>query len=252
MKIYTLSALILCALSSCTSYQYVKLQSNLEQTTKSKHYYHQDENVYLDFDFSGANLPMSIFVENVGKDTLYLDLARTFYLVDDVIVRNAIPDNEGRIRVHQDYHGQVTGITELETNPNVLIIPRGEKLKIYYNGFQFPYDKELKRKSRSTRVNSGGNYIYLNKLDISKNENPDFEVDFFFSTDSKFLKGYDVVCVFTPQLVFTDTRKPQYFPFKEPTIFYTSHASNAGGAIATTLVIGIGLVGILAPKDGAD
>ena len=246
MKNPILIACILIALSSCTSYQYVKLDSNLEQTTNSKHYYHQDENVYLDFDFSGPNLPMSIFVENIGRDTLYFDLSRTFYLVNDVIVRNAIPDKEGRIKVHQDYHGQLTGVRELESNENILIIPMGDKLKMYFDGFLFPYNKQFRNKSQSTRVLAEGKIHYINKLMLSDYETPDFEIDFFFATDPKFLNGYDVVCVFSPDAVYTDMRKPQNFPVKEPNVFYTSHKSQAGGAVATTLVLGIGILGILA------
>jgi len=243
---------LIIALSSCKSYQYVNLESNLNQTTKTKHYYHQDENVYIDFDFSGADFPMSIYVENIGSDTLYFDLSKTLYLVNDVIVRDAVPSNEGRIVVYQDKFGSDVGVSEMDTNQNVLIIPSGEKLKMYFNGFLFPYDKKLKKSMQAERVESGGKIYYVNSTEISDNQSPDYQIDFYFSTDSNFENGYDVVCVFSPESVYSDSRKPQNFPIKDPTIFYTSYESQAGGAIATIAVLGIGLVGILAPYQGED
>src|SRR5690554_5710157 len=97
MHFLYLFTLLFIGLTSCTSYQYVSLKSDLDQTTLSKHYYYQDDKVYVDFDFSGANFPTNIYLENIGSKPLYLDLERTLFLENDVILRNAIPGNTGYI-----------------------------------------------------------------------------------------------------------------------------------------------------------
>lgn len=249
MKYCYLFAILIVGLSSCTSYQYVSLKSNLDQTTNSKHYYFQDENVYVDFDFSGANFPTNIFLENTGNKPLYLDLEKTLFLENDVILRNAIPGNTGNISTFIEYEGQVSGVTTVNDHPNILYIPAGEKLSMYYAAFGFPYNQIIKLKS-TPKVEKVKGYNYrIKSLELSKNESPTYEIDFYFYTDSIRESGYDVVATFWPGKIYSKNIKPAEFPFKSPNIFYTSHVNENAKAAGYLALAGVTLTALILIPD---
>lgn len=235
-------------LSSCTTYQYVSLKSDMRQTKESKHYYYQDENVYVDFDFSGANFPTSIFLENIGNNPVYIDLEKTFFLEDDVILRNAIPGTTGTISTFIEYEGRVSGVTNSDKYPNILYIPAGEKISMYYNVFGFPYNQAVKYKSTPKMEKVKGYNYRIKSLELTKIESPNYEIDFFFYTDSTLERGYDVIATFWPDKIYTKNTKPSEFPFKNPNTFHTSHINETAQA-AGYLVLGLSLSALLLLPD---
>lgn len=249
MKSFYLCATLIIGLSSCTSYQYVSLKSELDQTTTSKHYYYQDENVYLDFDFSGANFPTSIFLENIGNKPLYIDLEKTFFLENDVILRNAIPGTSGTISTFIEYEGQVSGVTNADEYPNILQIPSGEKISMYYNVFGFPYNQTVKYKSTPKMEKVKGYNYRIKSLELTKNESPNYEIDFYFYTDSTLERGYDVIAMFWPDKIYTKNTNPSEFPFKTPNIFHTSHVNQEAKVAASLTIIGVALTALILLPD---
>lgn len=239
MKTLYFAAAIILGLSSCTSYQYVSLKSELKQTEKSNHYYYQDENVYVDFDFSGPNFPVSIFLENTGIEPLYLDLEKTLFLENDVILRNAIPGNTGNISTFKQYEGQVSGVVSVDDDNYILAIPAGEKILMTYPVFGFPYSELVKMNSTlKTEIVSGYSYR-IKSLQLPQNKAPNYEVDFYFYTDSTLKNGYDVITTFWPAKIYTQNKQPSEFPLKSPNIFYTSKVNKGAKALGTMTLLGL-------------
>lgn len=251
MKDLYLFAAIIIGLSSCTSYQYVSLKSNLVQTKQSKHYYYQDDNVYVDFDFSGANFPASIFLENIGREPLYLDLEKTLFLENDVILRNAIPGNTGTISTFIEYEGQVSGVTISDERPFILFIPAGDKISMIYTVFGFPYNETIKVNSTPKTERIKGYNYRIKSLELTKNESPNYEIDFYFYTDSTRESGYDVIATFWPDKIYTQNKQPKEFPYKNPNIFYTSH-ENGDAKTAYYFVMGLSLAALILLPDYED
>ncbi|NEN23720.1 hypothetical protein G3O08_09430 [Cryomorpha ignava] len=248
MKYHYFSAALIISLSSCTSYQYVSLKSELDQTTESKHYYYQ-ENVYVDFDFSGANFPMSIFLENIGSEPLYLDLEKTLFLENDVILRNGIPGNTGNISTFIKYEGQVSGVKSSDEYPNILYIPSGEKISMFYDVFGFPYNEVVKLNSTPKKERVEGYNYRVKSLELPKNQSPDYEIDFYFYTDSTHEDGYDVIATFWPDKIYTKNTKPTEFPFRNPNTFHTSQVNEAAQTAGYLTIIGLPLTALVLIPD---
>lgn len=235
MKYLAFFLLIILGLSSCTTYQYIALKSDLEKADNSGDFYYQDSLVRLDFNFWGQNFPVNVAVENIGDSDLYLDLARTLFLENDLIVSNAIQTEKGRISGNIDYmydglysSGTLSAVSETSVPSDVIYIPSGKKIELNYSAFSFPFSKEIRKESQSS-INSPNNPSHsLERYVYPENTAPNYGVRFYFIPNDPKAKGHITECTFSPNLVLTGSTPPAEFDYKGSDLFYTKYSQSDG------------------------
>lgn len=232
-------ALALILLSSCKSYQYTQLSSEMKQTTESHHYYIDNASVYIDFDFSGSNFPISIFIENVGAQDLYLNLSRTVFLENDVIVASAaLPNRRSNISVAEPENSS-------ESDPNIVLIPSGENIKLWYRTFPLPYNKKIRKHSKRQLYEEYGKKYILKYLDIPESAAPTYEIAFTFGNSVDFKNEWTESAFFHPGVVFTSLESPASFPIKNPNITYSTIHTAYGNASMSVFLIALSASAVL-------
>lgn len=82
-NIYLLSAiLIVITLSSCSTYQYVFLKSDLNQTEK-KEFYYENDTFLIKYSFNGRDCPLNIYVFNKLSVPLYANWRKSAVIIDN-------------------------------------------------------------------------------------------------------------------------------------------------------------------------
>ena len=220
-------------LSSCRSYQYTQLSSDLKQTTESHHYYINNDSVYIDFDFSGSNFPISIFILNVGSKDLYLDLSRTVFLENDVIVSSASLPKQRNDSLETDSIGVNS------SNPNKVLIPSGENIKLFYRAYSLAYNKNIRKKSKRELYEKYDKKYILKYHVIPESMAPLYEIAFTFGNSLDFKNGWTESAFFRPSVVFTSLESPKSFPIKNPNVTYSSIYTGYGNTSMTVFVIAL-------------
>ncbi len=233
MKTIFCFALTIVLLTSCNSYQYTLLSSDLMQTTESHHYYIDNDNVYIDFDFSGSNFPISIFVLNVSSKDLYLDLTNTYFLENDIIVASAAlpPRRDG-----SDVSNFKEGWTP---DQNRVLIPPGENIKLLYRAFPLVYNKKIRKHSKRQLYEKYGERYILKYLDIPESAAPTFEISFTFGNSIDFQNAWTESAFFRPGIVFTSLEPPSSFPLKNPNLTYSSIHTEYGNASMSVFLLAL-------------
>lgn len=74
-------------LSSCHSYQYVILKSELPKDASAHSvFYHEENGAVVYFDFYGVGMPIDITIHNDAEEDLYFDLSRSIFLQNGQVV----------------------------------------------------------------------------------------------------------------------------------------------------------------------
>ena len=219
MKFLAFSIAIILSLSSCTTYQFTTLKSDLEKVEGTNNFYYQDSLVRFDFDFWGQNFPTSIIVENTGDNDLFLDLSRTLFLKNNVIVSDAVPKVQGVISGFVQDTGNIQAYTETSSSENTVYIPTGKKIELNYSIFSFPFSKEIR--SKSTHVTERG-YVEYTPYIFPQNSAPQYSIRFYFRNLETDKEGYAIECSFWPDMVITKSISPKKFEFRGPDAFFTN------------------------------
>lgn len=74
--------LIVIAISSCSSYQYVFLKSNLNQNEK-KEFYYENDTLLIKYSFNGRDCPLNIYVFNKLSVPLYANWKKSAVIIDN-------------------------------------------------------------------------------------------------------------------------------------------------------------------------
>lgn len=224
-------------LTSCASYQYVSLSSDLSKNDTSETYTYSDENTIITYDFWGKNFPTHISIENISDEDIFLDLQKSLFLKDDIILADAVPKTKSKIKGNISYYGTYNDYGAIDavaesSNPGKLIyIPAGKQARLTYSIFSFPFSKQIRKKSQIITYSvNGKNQSQLTYV-IPESEAPHYGIRLYFIAGSPDNEGYPVECSFTPNMVFTNQKSPQAFILKGSEVFYTLHRSK-GGTIA--------------------
>lgn len=122
--------------SSCTSYQYVRLHSDLPKTADTGHYYAEDSVIYADFDFNGEYFPVKIFILNESDTAINLNLSQTVFVENGAVLADA------------DQYFQ-------EDSDGFLPIPAGKSVGLELRPFQSTYRKDIERQAAWIELESG-------------------------------------------------------------------------------------------------
>lgn len=80
-------SLLTILLSSCHSYQYVVLKSDLPKDASAHPvFYHEKNDAVVYFDFYGLDMPIDITIHNDSAEDLYFDLSRSSFLQNGQVV----------------------------------------------------------------------------------------------------------------------------------------------------------------------
>lgn len=221
MNYFAACILLFLGLSSCTTYQYTVLKSDLEKAEGTNDFYYQDSLMRIDFDFWGENFPTSIFVENTSNTDLFLDLQRTLFFENDVIVSDAIPKRKGSISGYVRSTGNLYAYSETSSSENTAYIPSGKKIELHYSVFSSPFNKEIQKKGSFKTQQRDGQYIQNSKYIFPNGSAPQFSVRFYFRTAEADSIGYPIECTFYPGMIITNSILPNKFEFRGSDVFYT-------------------------------
>lgn len=243
MRLLGAATLIILGLTSCRSYQYTVLQSDLPKSEASNYYY-QDSLVQIDFNFWGKNFPIRMTIANKSEAGLYLDLERTLFIRNDRVLRSAVRKTVKRTTTTVDttyflFHKDVSYHTksEVKVPPHVLYIPKGKRVVLKYTVFHFPYNKTIRKQSKVSTTESNKSIKYVPQYVFPKNEKPVYAVHFYFQTDTHHPVEHTVQCTFSPKKVLTTSWEPLALGNLKPTTFYTMKANRGGKALGQLGVI---------------
>ena len=222
--------------TACTRYQYTALKSDLNKNTDDLLYFYSDSNTYIDFAFYGKDFPVHISIENTGSRDLLIDLSKSLFTVNDVIVATAIQNSKTTISgnfigVSTDVlsssnfstyvtSGSIHATAITQNYSDLVYIPSGKKVKLTYRPFSSSYTSDLKKNSPSKVLVSGDSTQYATMYFMSEQVAPRYGIRLFIVPDSPDASGYPIECEFVPNAVLTTTTPPQKFWLKNPALFY--------------------------------
>lgn len=84
-SILPLTFLSIAILSGCSRYQYISVNSHLEQNDQ-KEFVNENDTVSIKYSFAGENFPLTITLYNKLRQPLYIDLQRSTVVINDAQV----------------------------------------------------------------------------------------------------------------------------------------------------------------------
>jgi len=96
--IYILTGLCITMFSACSQYQYVSVNSKLNQT-EEKDFINENDTVMIKYTFSGQNLPVRITIFNKLQKPIYIDWGRTTIIFNNEQLNGAFQNNENIISI---------------------------------------------------------------------------------------------------------------------------------------------------------
>jgi len=94
-RVYIIIVFGIILLSGCSSYQYMSVNSYLEQN-ESQEFIFENDTIQLKYSFPGENLQITILLFNKLRQPLYLDLERSTVVINNYQVENPF-DPEGQV-----------------------------------------------------------------------------------------------------------------------------------------------------------
>jgi|GEM_PF-3653168 len=229
--IITSAAGLLLALTSCTNYQYVQLESNLERDPGHNRFYYNDEGLYLDFNFWSSDGSTTIYVRNEGELDIYYDLEKTLFMKNDGILRNGAP--ESAVRFDGTVHGN---------SASRIRIPPGRYLSITYRVFALPYNKVWKQRAVREKHEMDGLTYVTRKYDFDSSEPHRLEVLLHFYVDAEEPYTREIRGEFNPTYALFTTLSPEYFKGGGPTATYAVDYGNQALLIDAAVITGLTIV----------
>lgn len=225
------------SLSSCTSYQYVSMESSAPSTSKSQHYYYETDEVYIDFSFAGSDFPIDIYIENTGDEDLYIDLERSLFIEDDAVI-NTFLGNQ------QDVYAP-----SAKAEPPVLMIPPETHAKMVYRVFHWKPDKYYKQYGeKNLRVGSDGFTRSEKVYTFQEGEAPEYEVQIRLADNKEMKDEMLLRFPFTPAQVITTSQPPSDFTDLGASAFHETLVQKSGGGVVSLFLL-LGLAAIAASAD---
>jgi hypothetical protein len=206
----------LLVLSSCTNYQYVRLTSDLPKTEDTGHYYASDSLVYADFDFNGDYFPVKLYFLNESEGEVELDLTKSVFLENDVVVSNAY-------KLLRDANEEVS-------------VPAGKAVAFEFFPYRSFYQKDLKAQSGYVELHSGAKRVMVSGLN-PKGEGRSFEIHLIYRGGTKMQDEFVLKAEFKEDFIYFSEREPVNFPGgTEPDVYYVSRNSESGQVAADLFV----------------
>ncbi len=232
-KLSSLITLFVITLTSCTSYQYVKLGSSLQVNDQNSRYYFEDNSVYIDFDFWAQDFQQVIHIKNTGDEPIYIDLEKSIFVKNNMVVRDLLFPT---FAPGSSYYNQ-------SSDSPVLFIPSGRVMELHYRAYPVIYSKSDKRKGESKYLREANRTaITAYHTELDQKIQSLLEIEFYLADNPDFNNSYTLTFPFYATDVYTTSSAPNRFPLSNAQSYYTVKASQAG----VGLVVGLMLAGAVA------
>jgi hypothetical protein len=83
MKLYLPATLFIVLFSSCTTYQYMTVNSSSTGKNEQKDFVVENDSVRVQYNFNGADAPVNILIQNKLNQPMYIDWKRSALIIND-------------------------------------------------------------------------------------------------------------------------------------------------------------------------
>ena len=200
---------------SCQSYQYLRLTSDLPQTSDTGHYYVSDSLAYVDFDFNGEYFPVRILFLNESEGDLTIDLNQLVF------------SENGRIV------GRGSDYLSSSLNPMVRI-PHSKSESFVFRPYSIHYYQMEKQRSGYHIVQNNESKDYVTGRAFG-GEGRSFEIDLIYLDQHG--TEHKLEAEFKEDFIYFSPEVPSAFPGGvSPNVHFVSKESE-GGRIAAALFL---------------
>jgi len=215
---YRLYVLILLAipLTSCVSYQYVQLSSDLPKTADTGHYYMSDSMAYVDFDFNGVYFPVRVLFLNESKEALVLDLDKSVFIEDGVVLASA---------------NQLID----EDSDETVFVPAGKAVEFEFRPFRSGYRRDLKRRAEYVELRAQDRKLMVSGTAL-EGEGREFEIHLVYRAGAT-LDDYLLRAEFKEEFAYFSQQAPGDFPGGLSPDFYYVSKDSEGGKVAANMLM---------------
>lgn len=201
-----LISLFFCAfLTGCVKYQNVFLASNLPEDPDTGRYYAMENDVKVDYNFFGMNMPVTTRIYNYSQEGIYVDLRSSVYLQNDQVVgRVQSPEYMEMEMVHYNpTYSQARGI--MHGSGETLFIPPGSFAEISAYPFLVDFDPSKSHTRNYAFADNGQKY----GISYRVSHQPDFS------------DAWDIAGEFTESSIYNYSREMYGIPFQSPKNYVT-------------------------------
>lgn len=232
--------------TSCTTYQYTLLGSDLPKDQSSEPFYYLEENdVVIYFDFFGYYMPVDITVHNDAEEPLYIDLSGSRFLQNGrslglVSAQPEMNDPAGLVQV-----GVVllTDSTSGIASPSkVAYLPPGG----HFIMRAYPFDVVHKDLGNWHYNGAPKSNTYSGLRNVKwhdyEGRGQAYGLDLRMSRDNNFQKKWVSEARFREVATYESRKSPEYFPLKGGDFYVTSEEKDGSGLLAFFTILGLAVL----------
>lgn len=234
---------LLLSLTSCTTYQYVRLQSDLPYKTDGNQFYFEDDDLFVAYDFNGSGMPVFLYLENTGSRDVYLDLSRSLFLENNQIVRDLML-KESTTSIGTGPYGSWVEYGNRWRDKEVVMIPPGKILKLKYRPYHVGFEKQKKSTAveRAVKMPGANGNISYKQADYGSIR--DFEIQLLLANNRDFENQWTLSAHFKPDLTFFTSSAPdEFLGGRNANVYHTQETK--GQAWLPVLLVGFGTLLLL-------
>ncbi len=239
-RLNPLLLLLFIGMTSCTTYNYVRLDSDLPQKAEGEQYYYDSEDIFIAYDFNGDAMPIFLYMENTGNRDVYLDLSRSMFLENDQIVKDLMIEEKTTTIGVDPYYGSWVEYGTRQRSKEVVLIPPGKILKLKYQPYLVSFDNARKQTGTQRLIKSPESGAYMSYKETQSPPSRSFEIRLVFANDRDFRDEWIIASHFDADRMFYTEAPPNAFVGgKNANMFYTSQTKGTGvfGAILGGLLL---------------